>query len=71
MYDNVITFVINVIECFIYRDKPLHLNIWTKDRSIIDEFVSRTSSGGVSVNDALIFRVGKSHLYIPRFSRSD
>jgi len=47
------------IEFINNRDKPLHLNLWTKNQAIIDEFVLRTSSGGVSVNDALIFRVEK------------
>ncbi|XP_067941349.1 aldehyde dehydrogenase, dimeric NADP-preferring-like isoform X2 [Watersipora subatra] len=45
------------IEFINKRDKPLHLNVFTKKQRIIDEFVQRTSSGGLSANDAMIFRV--------------
>lgn len=41
------------------REKPLHINVFSKSQSVTDEFVSRTSSGGLSANDCMVFKVGR------------
>lgn len=46
--------------CYTHREKALHVNVFSKDKAVIDEFVQRTSSGGVSANDCIIFRIGES-----------
>lgn len=43
------------------REKPLHLNVFTKNEAISHEFIARTSSGGFSANDCMVFRAGTSY----------
>ena len=54
----------HLYELLFGREKPLHLNVFSKSQAIIDEFVSRTSSGGLSANDCLLFKIGELVLLV-------
>lgn len=49
------------IEIVNSKDKPLALYIFTTEQATVDDVLARTSSGGVSVNDALV-HVANPHL---------
>jgi hypothetical protein len=42
------------VSVWLYREKPLALYVFSKDKKSIDRILGETSSGGVTVNDTLM-----------------
>ena len=44
----------------LFREKPLALYVFSKNKSVVEKMLQQTSSGGVTVNDVLMHITGKS-----------
>ena len=42
-----------------FREKPLAMYIFSKDKAVVDRILANTSSGGVTVNDTLWHLAGE------------
>ena len=42
------------------REKPLAMYVFSKSQATIDNFLTRTSAGGVTVNDTVMHASGES-----------